>query len=103
MPRAAGWRSRRHWRSADTRGGPVQIGRRSVSGRAAADDLDAAMRCIRLLAYAILDGTLIPIDRVADQKPTTPANTSVTERTCRSSPTRLASRRGISRAARRRS
>ncbi|GAB7048324.1 hypothetical protein JCM9534A_34500 [Catenuloplanes indicus JCM 9534] len=27
------------------------------------------MRCIRLLAYAILDGTLIPIDRVADQKP----------------------------------
>jgi hypothetical protein len=27
------------------------------------------MRRIRLLAYAILDGTLIPIDRVADQKP----------------------------------
>jgi hypothetical protein len=26
------------------------------------------MRRIRLLAYAILDGTLIPIDRVADQK-----------------------------------
>ncbi|MEU7716344.1 transposase family protein [Micromonospora chalcea] len=35
----------------------------------AADDLDTAMRRIRLLAYAILDGTLIPIDRVADQKP----------------------------------
>ncbi len=27
------------------------------------------MQRIRLLAYAILDGTLIPIDRVADQKP----------------------------------
>ena len=27
------------------------------------------MRRIRHLAYAILDGTLIPIDRVADQKP----------------------------------
>jgi hypothetical protein len=27
------------------------------------------MRRIRLLAYAILDGTLIPIDRVADQTP----------------------------------
>jgi hypothetical protein len=36
---------------------------------AAADDLDTAMRRIRQLAYAILDGTLIPIDRVADQKP----------------------------------
>ncbi|MET8153539.1 transposase family protein [Actinoplanes sp. NPDC049668] len=35
----------------------------------AADDLDAAMRRIRTLAYAILDGTLIPIDRIADQKP----------------------------------
>lgn len=34
-----------------------------------ADDLDAAMRRIRTLAYAILDGTLIPIGRVADQKP----------------------------------
>ena len=34
-----------------------------------ADDLDSAMRRIRKLAYAILDGTLIPIDRVADQKP----------------------------------
>jgi hypothetical protein len=37
--------------------------------RAAADDMDTAMRRIRRLAYAILDGTLIPIDRVADQKP----------------------------------
>jgi hypothetical protein len=36
---------------------------------AAADELDTAMARIRLLAYAILDGTLIPIDRVADQKP----------------------------------
>jgi hypothetical protein len=36
---------------------------------ATADDLNTAMARIRLLAYAILDGTLIPIDRVADQKP----------------------------------
>ncbi|MER5334283.1 transposase family protein [Micromonospora sp. NPDC002717] len=35
----------------------------------AADELDTAMDRIRRLAYAILDGTLIPIDRVADQKP----------------------------------
>ena len=36
---------------------------------ATADDLQKAMRRIRLLAYAILDGTLIPIDRVHHQKP----------------------------------
>lgn len=36
---------------------------------ATADDLNAAMNKIRVLSYAILDGTLIPIDRVADQKP----------------------------------
>ena len=36
---------------------------------AAADDLDTAMQRVRSLAYAILDGTLIPVDRVADQKP----------------------------------
>ncbi|MEH0975341.1 transposase family protein [Micromonospora sp. CPCC 205546] len=36
---------------------------------ASADDLVTAMKRIRMLAYAILDGTLIPIDRVADQKP----------------------------------
>jgi hypothetical protein len=36
---------------------------------ATADDLEAAMIRIRLLAYVILDGNLIPIDRVADQKP----------------------------------
>jgi hypothetical protein len=36
---------------------------------ATADDLATAMNRIRQLAYAILDGTLIPIDRVADQKP----------------------------------
>jgi hypothetical protein len=35
----------------------------------AADDLATAMGRIRRLAYAILDGTLIPIDRVADQRP----------------------------------
>lgn len=35
----------------------------------AADDLATAMDRIRRLAYAILDGTLIPIDRVSDQKP----------------------------------
>jgi hypothetical protein len=33
---------------------------------AAADDLTAAMPRVRRLAYAILDGTLISIDRVAD-------------------------------------
>ncbi|MBM0230481.1 transposase [Micromonospora sp. STR1_7] len=35
----------------------------------AANDMATAMDRIRRLAYAILDGTLIPIDRVADQKP----------------------------------
>jgi hypothetical protein len=35
----------------------------------AANDLHQAMTRIRLLAYVILDGTLIPIDRVHDQKP----------------------------------
>lgn len=35
----------------------------------AADDLATAMQRIRRLAYTILDGTLIPIDRVADQRP----------------------------------
>ncbi|GAB4102975.1 hypothetical protein GCM10028790_19940 [Micromonospora taraxaci] len=34
-----------------------------------AEDLNAAMRRIARIAYAILDGTLIPIDRVADQRP----------------------------------
>lgn len=34
-----------------------------------ADNLVACTRRAVLLAYAILDGTLIPIDRVADQKP----------------------------------
>ena len=36
---------------------------------ATADDLQTARSRIRRLAYAILDGPLIPIDRVADQKP----------------------------------
>jgi len=35
----------------------------------AADDPTAAMQQISQLAYAILDGTLIPIERVADRKP----------------------------------
>jgi hypothetical protein len=35
----------------------------------AADDLATAMQRIGRLAYAILDDTLIPIDRVADQRP----------------------------------
>jgi hypothetical protein len=34
-----------------------------------AEDLQAAMSRIRRLASAICDGTLIPIDRVHDQKP----------------------------------
>ncbi|TDC54137.1 IS5/IS1182 family transposase [Micromonospora sp. KC207] len=36
---------------------------------AVANDLATAMGRIRRLAYAILDGTLIPTDRIADQKP----------------------------------
>jgi hypothetical protein len=36
---------------------------------AAADDVTAAARRAAALAYAIIDGTLIPIDRVADQRP----------------------------------
>lgn len=36
---------------------------------ALADDVGAAGQRAAPLAYAILDGTLIPIDRVADQKP----------------------------------
>ncbi|MEE6311059.1 transposase family protein [Plantactinospora veratri] len=36
---------------------------------AAAEDLATTMQRVRSLAYAILDGTLIPIDRVAEQKP----------------------------------
>ncbi|WP_327007738.1 transposase family protein [Dactylosporangium sp. NBC_01737] len=36
---------------------------------AVAEDLATAMARIRQLAYVILDGTLIPIDRVADQRP----------------------------------
>ena len=43
--------------------------RETIDLLAAAGDLQTAMARIRLLAYAILDGTLIPIDRVADQKP----------------------------------
>jgi hypothetical protein len=34
-----------------------------------ADDLAAAARRAARLAYAIIDGTLIPVDRVADQRP----------------------------------
>ncbi|GAA4264020.1 hypothetical protein GCM10022255_113830 [Dactylosporangium darangshiense] len=36
---------------------------------ATADDLTTAMTRIGPLAYAILDGTLIPVDWVADRKP----------------------------------
>jgi hypothetical protein len=36
---------------------------------AKAEDLAAAMRRVSRLAYAILDGTLIPIDRVAEDRP----------------------------------
>ena len=36
---------------------------------ALAEDLHTAMQRISRLAYAILDGTLIPIDRIVDQKP----------------------------------
>lgn len=36
---------------------------------ALADDVQAAAQRAARLAYTILDGTLIPIDRVADQKP----------------------------------
>jgi hypothetical protein len=36
---------------------------------ASANDLDTVMKRIRMLAYAILDGTLSPIERVVDQKP----------------------------------
>jgi hypothetical protein len=36
---------------------------------AAADDLDTAMQRVRRLAYAIPDGTLVPMDQVANQKP----------------------------------
>jgi hypothetical protein len=35
----------------------------------AADDLPAAVTRAARLAYATLDGTLVPIDRVAEQKP----------------------------------
>jgi len=37
-----------------------------IAWNPAADNLNTAMARIRLLAYPILDGTLIPIDRVAD-------------------------------------
>jgi DDE superfamily endonuclease/Helix-turn-helix of DDE superfamily endonuclease len=44
--------------------------REAITPRAAAaDDLHQAMSRVRQLAYAILDGTLIPIDRVHQQKP----------------------------------
>ena len=41
----------------------------TLEANAERKDLDTAMARIRLLAYAILDGTPTPIDRVADQKP----------------------------------
>jgi len=45
---------------------------------AMADDVQVVAPRAARLAYAILDGTLIPIDRVADQNRTTAANTSDT-------------------------
>jgi hypothetical protein len=48
----------------------VAVVREAVDLLAArADDLKAAIARAAALAYAILDGTLIPIDRVANQKP----------------------------------
>ena len=52
-----------------TRPKVVVIGGARVWSGATANDLHQAMTRIRLLAYVILDGTLIPIDRVHDQKP----------------------------------
>ncbi len=46
------------------------------------------MRTIGEKAFAILDGTLPPIDRTAADTPTTPGSTSATAGTCRSSPIR---------------
>ena len=45
---------------------------------ATANDLHQAMTRIRLLAYVILDGTLIPIDRVTIKSRTTPESTDGT-------------------------
>lgn len=45
---------------------------------AAADNLATTMQRVRRLAYAILDGTLIPIDRFAEQWPYYPGNTNAT-------------------------
>lgn len=59
-----------------------------------ADDVTATARRAARLAYAILDGTLIPIDRVANQKPYTPVSASATASTCRSSPIRQAGSSG---------
>jgi hypothetical protein len=42
--------------------------RRTADLLALADDLNAATDRAAALMYAIMDGTLIPIDRVADQK-----------------------------------
>jgi hypothetical protein len=43
-----------------------------------ADDVHAAAVRAARLAYAIVDGTLIPIDRVADQKPYYSGSTNAT-------------------------
>ena len=52
-----------------TRPKVVVIGGLEVWSGATANDLHQAMTRIRLLACVILDGTLIPIDRVHDHKP----------------------------------
>jgi hypothetical protein len=64
---------------------------------AAADDLATAMDRIRRLAYAILDGTLIPIDRVADQKPYYSGKHKRHGVNCRSSPMPPAASSGLRR------
>ncbi|GLZ00028.1 hypothetical protein Acsp02_72800 [Actinoplanes sp. NBRC 103695] len=64
----------RHFGSRRPAGTP---GRATGTGiAAAADDLHAAMDRIRRLAYAILDGTLIPMDGSPTRSRTTPGNTS---------------------------
>jgi hypothetical protein len=57
---------------------------------AAADTLEQVMTRVVALAYAILDGTLIPIDRVAEDRPYTLVNTGGMASTCRSWPMRRA-------------
>lgn len=45
------------------------------------------MATVRKKAYAILGGTVLPIDRIAADRPFYSGRRSTTGRTCRSSPT----------------